>query len=332
MAFRMLSRKWVEQMKNHILYGFVACAALTSAASAQSFQRQAAITGGGSPDRGKCTIEVVVDGVAQVEVRGTSATIRNLSGQPPQWRRFECTGPMPANPTGFRFQGVDGRGRQDLVRDPRQGGAAVVEIEDKEGGAEAYTFDLMWDSRANGGGNQPYYNPGTTNGNAPVYRDNGSQPGYRNDPNQPGYRNDPNQPGYQNDANQPGYRNDPNQPGYRSDDRYRGNGDGDYRPNYRDSDYYRRYGHGFAAQEAIRLCQQAVALQATRRFGSAEVHFHQTRMEDNPGRNDWVSGSLDVHRGGLRSEMYHFACSVNFENGQVRSAQLDPRPTRDQFR
>lgn len=310
-------------MKTHILYGFVACAALSSAANAQTFQRQAAITGGGSTDRGKCTIEVAVDGVAQVEVRGTSATLRNLSGQPAQWRRFECTSAMPVNPVDFRFQGVDGRGRQDLIRDPRQGGVAVVEIEDKEGGAEGYTFDMTWDSRANGGGNQPYYNPSTTNRNRPVYRDNGSQPGYRNDPNQPGYRVDP---------NQPGYRNDPNQPGYRSDDRNRGNVDGDYRPNYRDSEYYRRYGHGFATQEAIRICQQAVTRQATQRFGSAEVHFHQTHIDDNPGRNDWVSGSLDVHRGGVRSEMYHFACSVNFENGRVRSAKLDPRPTLEEVR
>ena len=66
-------------------------------------QRQATIVGGGSPDRGKCTIEVVVDDVAQVEIRGTMATLRTLSGQPAQWRRFECTGAMPANPANFRF-------------------------------------------------------------------------------------------------------------------------------------------------------------------------------------------------------------------------------------
>jgi hypothetical protein len=51
---------------------------------------------------------------------------------------------MPANPAGFRFAGVDGRGRQTLVRAPQGGGPAVVRIEDPQGGAEGYTFDLMW--------------------------------------------------------------------------------------------------------------------------------------------------------------------------------------------
>src|SRR5687768_5755121 len=117
---------------------------LVAAAGAQDQrQRRANITGGGSPDSGKCTIEVVVDGVAEVEINGENGVLRNLSGQPPQWRRFECNGPMPNNPASFRFKGIDGRGRQDLIRDPRNGGA-VVRIEDSDGGQEGYTFDLMW--------------------------------------------------------------------------------------------------------------------------------------------------------------------------------------------
>ncbi len=298
-------------MKNYLLHTLSVSAALTSLLSAQNFQRQANITGGGNSDQGKCTIEVVVDDVAQVEIRGATATLRNVSGQPAQWRRFECTGVMPANPTGFTFQGVDGRGRQTLVRDPRQGGVAVVEIDDKDGGAEGYTFEIMWDSRGNGGN----YNPGAVGNNSPLYRNDGNQPGYRGDPNQPAYRNDPNQPVNRGDDR----RNE----GYAAP--------GGYRPNYRDSDYYRRYGHGFAKDEAIRVCQQAVARQAAQRFGSADVHFHQTRIDDNPGQNDWIRGNLDVHRGNQRSDMYNFACSVNFDNGRVRSAQLDTRPTRSEW-
>ena len=127
------------------LFTIAACG--VGALSAQP--RRADITGGGG-DRGKCTIEVVVDGAAEVEVRGDTANLRNLAGQPPQWRRFVCNGPMPPNPRDFRFAGVDGRGRQTLVRDPRQGGAAVVRIEDPGGGQEGYTFDLFWG--AGGGG------------------------------------------------------------------------------------------------------------------------------------------------------------------------------------
>jgi len=116
-------------------------------AMAQTTPRRAVFVGGGDPNQGKCTIEVVVDSSAQIEIRGDSATLRNTGGQNPQWRRFECTGPMPANPQNFRFAGVDGRGRQALVRDPRNnGGVAVVDIQDNEGGAEGYTFDLFWGS------------------------------------------------------------------------------------------------------------------------------------------------------------------------------------------
>ncbi|HXS93140.1 MAG TPA: hypothetical protein VN736_00965 [Candidatus Limnocylindrales bacterium] len=263
-------------------------------------QRQATMVGGGTPDRGKCTIEVVVDGSAQVEVRGTSATLRTLSGQPAQWRRFECTGQMPANAPNFRFAGVDGRGKQQLMRDPRNGGVAVVQIDDPEGGAEGYTFDLFWDTRGGGG-------PGTY----------GSQPGY-----QPDQRNAqgnyPGQQGYPDRADR--QQEPPNGGGWDRDEHYR--------PGYRDSDYYHRYGHGFGMDEAIRVCQDAVKDQAVQRFGRADIHFHGTRIDDRPGRNDVVSGTLDVHRG-PREERFGFSCSVNFDNGRVRSADLDRRPLAD---
>lgn len=113
-------------------------------------RRRADIRGGG--DHGKCTIEVVVDGAAEVTVRGDTAELRTLNGQPAEWRRFVCNQPMPANPAGFRFSGIDGRGRQELVREPGRGGPAVVRIEDRDGGREGYTFDLEWRGDGGGGG------------------------------------------------------------------------------------------------------------------------------------------------------------------------------------
>jgi len=209
---------------------------------------------------------------------------------------------MPANPANFRFAGVDGRGRQELVRDPRNGGAVVVQIEDKDGGAEGYTFDLFWDARGpNAGGNQPNYqerdrgNPNAGRGNPPAYG-----------------------------GNPPNNYQDREQRGPGSPQAY---GD-QYRPNYRESDYYRRYNHAFRADEAIRVCQQAVLNDATRRFHSNDIHFHRTAIDDNPGRNDWVTGTLDVHRG-PREDRFGFSCSVDFDSGRVRSAVLDPRPLPD---
>ena len=75
-----------------------ALAVLCVPADAQSQSRRATFRGGESRNEGKCTIEVVVDSVAEVEVRGDNAVLRTISGQPAQWRRFECSGRMPDNP------------------------------------------------------------------------------------------------------------------------------------------------------------------------------------------------------------------------------------------
>jgi hypothetical protein len=120
--------------------------ALAIVANAQMVQdRKAIFRGSPMPDGGKCTIEVDVDDVAQVEISGDMGRIRTLSGQPAVWRRFECSSPMPPNMADFRFSGVDGRGRQTLVSDPRNNrGVAVIRIEDSKGGREGYTFDVEW--------------------------------------------------------------------------------------------------------------------------------------------------------------------------------------------
>lgn len=136
-------------------------------------------------DQGKCTIEVDVDDVAEVQVRGDTARVRTLSGGPARFRRFDCDSIMPTRPNEFRFTGVDGRGRVTLVQDPRNGGVAVVRIEDPKGGREGYTFDLEWRGGSGGG-----YGGSRGNGNG-----NGSWGGDRdrrddgyNDRNGDGYR------------------------------------------------------------------------------------------------------------------------------------------------
>jgi hypothetical protein len=240
-----------------------ASAAFVAQGSAQQYQRRATMVGGGSQNGGKCTVEVVVDGAADVEIRGDQASLRNLSGQPAQWRRFECTGPVPANAADFRFSGVDGRGRQQLIQDPRNGGAAVVRIEDPDGGSEAYTFDLTW-----GGG----YNRGSQ--------------------------------GYPNAG--PGYPN----PG--PDRRY-------------DRDRYGNAGARFTSDQAVRICQDEVRQRAMRQFGGHSIEFLETRMDDNPGRHDWVIGRVDVLHGPRQpEERLSFSCSVDFETGRVRSVDLQP--------
>src|SRR5665213_1650397 len=113
-------------------------------AGAQAIPQRAAIVGGGNPNAGQCTVVVAVDGNAQVDVMGADGMLRNLGGVAPKWRSFECTSAMPPNPPNFQFMAVSGRGHQNLISQPRSGAAAVVKIEDTEGGAGDYTFRLTW--------------------------------------------------------------------------------------------------------------------------------------------------------------------------------------------
>ena len=235
-------------------------------AHAQTYERRATMTGGGNPGEGRCTIEIVVDGAAQVEVRGDRATLQNLKGQPPQWRRFECSAVMPANAPNFRFRGVDGRGKVELIQAPQNGGPAVVRIDDPDNGSEGYTFEFTW-----GGG---------------FTRDGGPReaPGYGPPPAGPQPYGPP--------------------------------------PSYGPPAGPRR----ILTDDAIRLCQDYVRNQAMQRYGVRDVRFRRTNMDDNPGRNDWVTGSLEGNGRNGRPQDFSFSCSVNFDSGQVRSADLRPIP------
>lgn len=245
-------------MRTHMWIAFASFIALTGMMSGQTLERRAAITGG-SPDRGKCTAEVVVDGTVEVEVHGDRAVLRNIGGQPPEWRRFDCSAPMPGSPADFRFVGVNGRGKMELVQDPRNGGVAVVRIVDPKGGSERYTFDLLW-SNGRGG-----FGPGADRGG-------------------------------------------------RDDNRYSPAPDDGYRPR----------GDRFSVEQAIRVCQDAVREQAADRLRARDITFRRTALDDDPGRRDWILGSFGVQRGFGREEIYRFSCSVNFDSGRVRSAQIEP--------
>lgn len=112
--------------------------------------RKAELRGGGGTS-GKCTVEVRVDMMAEVDLYGDSGRLRTLAGQPATWTRLECTGPLPYTVSDFRLRGIDGRGSVKLQADPRNNNSmAVIRVEDPQGGAEGYTFDVEW-SGASGG-------------------------------------------------------------------------------------------------------------------------------------------------------------------------------------
>jgi hypothetical protein len=105
--------------------------------------RQAVITGAGGD--GRCTVEVTVDGAADVDIAADRGSLTTLSGRRAAWRRFECNTALPRNPADLRFVLVAGRGQAALAREPRDNrGTATIHIRDPRGGQSAYVFNLLW--------------------------------------------------------------------------------------------------------------------------------------------------------------------------------------------
>ena len=339
-----------------------ACAALSLGhLHAQGERRQAVITG--APGSPKCTIEVEVDVVADVEIHGTEARLHTLGGSPATWRRFVCNQPMPPHPANFRFRGIDGRGRQTLIGDPLNGGVAVVRIEDPKSGREGYTFDLQWDGAAG-----PGYPP------QPAY----PQPGQAPPPMPGGDRGDRGDRDRDHDGDHGrGGRFEPDdaihQCGDAAEGQLRRNGysetrvieskiDGDggrgdwiygkligrrgpntdtfgfacsvdfnarrigavnVRP-ANDGYYGGDADHNrFSKERAIRACSDAVQ-DRLRHDGYTDFDVRKMDVDDRPGNNDWIVGGLAARRGGF-SDNFEFSCSVDFDAGRIRSINVNRR-------
>lgn len=130
-------------------------AALLTAISASALlnaQSMRATITGGARNGGSCTVQVNVDGAAEVEINGDAGSLRTISGQPAAWQRFQCSAPLPNASVDLWISRVQGRGMIRLVEEPRRhGGRAVIRIEDPQSGRSTYSFDLAWRSQAPGG-------------------------------------------------------------------------------------------------------------------------------------------------------------------------------------
>jgi hypothetical protein len=141
---RFQEKSRAKKNKN-LLLTFVVLVASAVTGSAQTSYRRAAMIGSGNLPEGRCTVSVLVDGAADVEIRGDTATLRRVAGPAPQWHRFECTGPIPDVPASLRLRAIEGNGRMTLTQDTSSGGVAVVRITNPEvRGDEIYTFDIFW--------------------------------------------------------------------------------------------------------------------------------------------------------------------------------------------
>ncbi len=312
------------------LLAMAAAAPLLAPVCAQTVERRATFAGSGGNDTGKCTIEVYVEGSADVEIRGDRGFLQTRSGRTAQWRRFVCSGPLPTNPSDFRFSGVDGRGRQELIQDPRSSrGAAVVRIQDPNGGAEGYTFDLEW----RGGS----YDPGRTG-----QPDRGVFPNNSVRECQDAVRvRAKQQYGIEDIAF--ASLDGENNPG--RSDTILGSFDvrrGEYRETYRfscgvnrangivqgvdivqerlDATTSDRWAGGYDATSA---CQRA-AMQRIQQDGYRNVQFGWLNTDNR--QNDRIAGTATAQRGNNgRAYDFDVRCSVNPDNGNIRSMEVNRR-------
>jgi len=80
---------------------------------------------------------------------------------------------------------------------------------------------------------------------------------------------------------------------------------------------------GFPTARTIQACQDSVA-NRLHRDGYRFVSFEHTMPVDNPGRHDWVTGTVSGRRG-FDTAWFGFSSSVDFSSGKVRSVDVHRR-------
>lgn len=116
---------------------------------------------------GWCAVKVWVDDEAEFALQGDRIRVFTARGQEARDVATECSGPLPANVTDFRFRGVDGRGDVRLIEEPsfRNRWTAVVRIRDTRSGGEEYHYRLEWMRGSAFGNNRPGGGGGGGGGN-----------------------------------------------------------------------------------------------------------------------------------------------------------------------
>jgi hypothetical protein len=106
---------------------------------------------------------------------------------------------------------------------------------------------------------------------------------------------------------------------YTFDLQWRGAGGGGWKPGPRPSPG----SWGFPMTKAIRACQDSVT-ERLNRDGYSYINFDRTLRDDNPGRNDWVTGRVTANQGSGPTR-FSFSCSVDFRSGRVWSVDVSRR-------
>lgn len=117
---------------------------------------------------GYCAIRVWVDDLVVIHTRGGRVAFETVRGQRARDAGTECSQPMPAGSalSDFRWRGIDGRGRVELLEEPDQRNryTAIVRIEDTRSGGQEHHFRLTWRNLRPGSGGDDWTGWGGSGG------------------------------------------------------------------------------------------------------------------------------------------------------------------------
>ena len=92
----------------------------------------------------------MVDGVDEIVISGSSASVRHLSGESAREARASFSAAIPRAPVNIKLIAVNGRGAITLVQEPAatNGYTTIVRVDDSsKGGEKRYEFTLRWSAQ-----------------------------------------------------------------------------------------------------------------------------------------------------------------------------------------
>lgn len=100
-----------------------------------------------TPNVGTVAWSGLVDGVDEIVIRGTSASVRHISGEPVSEPRASFSTAIPRAPVSVRLLSSNGRGLITIIQEPStaNGYTTIVRVDDSnKGGHKRYEFTLRW--------------------------------------------------------------------------------------------------------------------------------------------------------------------------------------------
>lgn len=92
----------------------------------------------------------VVDGIDEIVIAGSSASVRHVSGEPPRETRVSFSASLPRAPVSVKLLSTSGRGTISITQEPSaaNGYTAIVRIDDSsKGGNKRHEFTLRWSAQ-----------------------------------------------------------------------------------------------------------------------------------------------------------------------------------------